>query len=145
MKRRTFFRITLAGVAAIGLGIFGLNFTRVARNILLKDTSDLNFKEHDLVERFMKEAEAERFWKQFSLVKRIFICVQHYFHVVGIPIPYRYKYLQYRSIITGHFLLSTDLFQNYGDVLNKEVTYRGFFNPYKAPCANPFSNLRMPA
>ena len=144
MKRRTFFRVALLGFGGLLLGLFGLNFRGVAKKILLNDTEELEFTKEDPIDRFMMEADKERFWNQFSFTKKIFICVQHYFHVVGIPIPYHSKYLQFRSVITGHFLLSTDLFQNYREV-NRPVTYRGFFNPYKAPCANPFSNLRMPA
>jgi len=143
MKRRTFFKALFLAIGGLLLGLFVLDFRRVVKMILQKDTALLSFADPDIIEKFLEEADQEQFWKQFSTTKKMFICFQHFFHMVGIPIPYHAKYLQYRSTITGHFLFSTDLFSNVGDV-KRRLQYRGFFNPYKAPCANPFSNLRMP-
>lgn len=144
MKRRTFFKVLFLAIGGLLLGLFVLDFRRVVKMILQKDTALLSFEDQDIIEKFLVEADHEEFWKQFSTAKKMFICFQHFFHLAGIPIPYHAKYLQYRSSITGHFLFSTDLFSNVGDV-KRRLKYRGFFNPYKAPCANPFSNLRMSA
>lgn len=142
MKRRTFFKLLFLAVGGVVLGLFVLDFRRVVRMILKKDTELLSFLDPDVIERFLADADREQFWKQFPTAKKVFICFQHFFHLAGIPLPYHAKYLQYRSTITGHFLFSTDLFSNMSDV-KRPLKYRGFFNPYKAPCANPFSNLRM--
>jgi hypothetical protein len=143
MKRRTFFKVLSLGIGGLLLGLFVFDFRRVVKMILQKDTALLSFTDPDIIEKFLADADQEQFWKQFSTAKRMFICFQHFFHLAGIPIPYHAKYLQYRSTITGHFLFSTDLFSNGTDV-KRPLIYQGFFNPYKAPCANPFSNLRMP-
>lgn len=144
MKRRTFFKLLALAVGGLLLSFLGLDFRRVVRMILQKDTQQMSFTDAGVIDKFLTEAEAELFWNQFSTAKKIFICIQHYFHVVGIPVPYHAKYLQYRSTITGHFLLSTDLFLS-GSNVTRTLKYQGFFNPYKGACANPFSNLRMPA
>jgi len=45
--------------------------------------------------------------------------------------------------ITTLYLVSTDFFNNKMDE-SKIVRYKGLYNPYKTPCANPFSSLYYP-
>ncbi len=45
--------------------------------------------------------------------------------------------------LTRKYLLSSDYFLNKMDE-NKTVQYLGFYNPYRSPCANPFSSLHYP-
>ncbi|MEX1239411.1 MAG: hypothetical protein WEB30_06825 [Cyclobacteriaceae bacterium] len=145
MKRRSFIGLSIAAGGAL-LAWYVLDFKRIVTSILRKDTENFSFAGkdiEDIVETFLMDADKEQFWNIFSTSKRIFIGVQHFFHGIGIQLPYHRKYLQYRSAITGQFLFSTDLFLNASDGENKTLHYRGFFNPYKNACGNPFSNLRI--
>jgi hypothetical protein len=45
--------------------------------------------------------------------------------------------------LTRKYLLSSDYFLNKMDE-DKTVQYLGFYNPYRSPCANPFSSLHYP-
>ena len=45
--------------------------------------------------------------------------------------------------LTRKYLLSSDYFLNKMDE-GKTVQYLGFYNPYRSPCANPFSSLHYP-
>lgn len=46
--------------------------------------------------------------------------------------------------LTRNYLQSTDFFRNKMDE-SLPVNYLGLYNPYKTPCANPFSALYYPA
>lgn len=48
------------------------------------------------------------------------------------------------SLLVYGFLASTDFFKNKMD-LSKPVTYTGLYDPYKTPCANPFSFIYYPS
>lgn len=45
--------------------------------------------------------------------------------------------------LTRTYILSTDFFRNKMDE-TKPVQYLGLYNPYKTPCANPFSGTYYP-
>jgi hypothetical protein len=45
--------------------------------------------------------------------------------------------------MTSKYLLSSDFFMNNMDE-QKTVQYLGLYNPYRSPCANPFSSLHYP-
>ncbi len=45
--------------------------------------------------------------------------------------------------LTRRYLLSSDYFINKMDE-GRTVQYLGFYNPYRSPCANPFSSLHYP-
>lgn len=140
ITRRAFFRGGIATIILLGIGFMVFDFKKTVRRMLKRDVKKLGVTSDDL-RTFMADAGKERFWAQFSVAKRVLICVQHALLVVGIRTPWYGKYLRYRNQITGHFLLSTDLFQSpYTE--GQTVKYIGFHNPYKAPCASPFSNLR---
>lgn len=92
----------------------------------------------ETVDRFLADAQQEKFFSQFDLSKKGFI-VSHTW-LMSDYLPYKLKYSQYCSQIVGTFLLSTDYFSN---SIHKgtEVEYTGFYNPYKSPCSSPFSNI----
>jgi len=143
MKRRSFIKLMIVAAGGALLAWYIADFKRVVKGVLRKDTAEFSFNDEDVLERFLKDADEEQFWNIFSTPKRIFFCVQHFFLAAGIRLPYHGKYLQYRSVITGQFLFSTDLFLSEAARQTRTLRYLGFFNPYKAPCANPFSNLRQ--
>src|ERR1041385_5438342 len=136
MKRATFIKISVLAVASVALAAYVFNFKRTVRSMVEKDSEKFNLKDKDMLDRFMTDADKEDYWRQFSSSKKMFICLQHFFYSFGIRAPYYSKYLQYRSQITGQFLLSTSLFMD----SNNSITYTGFFNQYKRPCSNPFSS-----
>ncbi len=45
--------------------------------------------------------------------------------------------------LTRKYLLSSDYFINKMDE-HRTVQYLGFYNPYRSPCANPFSSIHYP-
>ncbi|HEY9049718.1 MAG TPA: hypothetical protein VIN08_27660 [Ohtaekwangia sp.] len=141
MNRRSFIRLSLLAIPAAIAAYLLLNFDKVVKRILIADTQSLKVPD-EAIDRFLNEAKREHFWNKFSFSKKMFICVQHFFSSLGIKLKYHTKYVQYRSMITGQFLLSTDFFLNKMDP-SKDVTYIGFFNPYKTGCSNPFSSLRF--
>ena len=47
------------------------------------------------------------------------------------------------TAMTRKYLLSSDYFINKMDE-GKTVQYLGYYNPYRSPCANPFSSLHYP-
>lgn len=138
MKRRTFIKV---GIALTGVGIISYlmlpDFKSAVKRILETETKNLKLDENT-VNQFMSDADKEQFWFKFSRSKKIMITLHVYGGFLRTILPYRNKYLLYKSQITGHFLLSTDLFLNRMDT-SKQVTYLGFYNPYKQPCYNPFS------
>jgi hypothetical protein len=138
MNRTTFIKVSVLLAIGTMLAAYVLNFKRAVRSILQKDSEKLSFREQDIIDRFMSDADREDYWRQFSTAKKMFICIEHFFYSFGIRAPYYSKYLQYRSQITGQFLLSTSLFTGVADV-SEPLVYTRFFNQYKQPCSNPFS------
>lgn len=138
MKRRTFIKV---GIALTGVGIISFllipGFKDAIKNILKAETHGLKLDE-SAVGRFLSDADTEHFWSKFSRSKQLLITLHAYGGFLQSFLPYRNKYLLYKSQITGHFLLSTDFFLNKMDA-TQQVMYQGFYNPYKQPCYNPFS------
>ena len=142
MNRRSFIKIGIITNILVWSGLYVLDFKWAVKRMLLADIAQLHIEEK-AVDRFLIEAEREMFWREFSFFKKLFISIQHAASSVGIRLPYYEKYIQYRNVITGHFLFSTDLFA--GKHINgRKIKYLGFMNPYKTACTNPFSNLRRP-
>lgn len=143
MNRRSFIKIGIMLNLMVWLGLYFLDFKWTVRRMLKKDTERLGLGKN-VIEKFLLEADRENFWSQFSVPKKAFISLQHNLSSWGLRLPYHDKYVQYRNVITGHFLLSTDLFTApYTE--GRKVKYTGFMNPYRTGCSNPFSNLRMTA
>ncbi|HMJ71566.1 MAG TPA: hypothetical protein VK508_21875 [Cyclobacteriaceae bacterium] len=142
MKRRAFIKtgIALTG-AAVAVYIFPA-FKSTVRRILTKDTEGLRVNLSS-INQFIDDAQREQFLNTFSRVKRILITIHTYAGPFRGILPYANKCVQYRGQITGHFLLSTDLFRNKMDT-SKPVEYTGFYNPYTQPCSNPFSSIYYP-
>jgi hypothetical protein len=143
ISRRKFVAVGSATLILLLIGVLLFDFRKTVRRMLARDSRQLGLGK-DPIDLFMAEAESERYWRQFSVAKRALVNVQYALDGIGIHTPWYGKYLRYRNEITGRFLMSTDLFnQNYRQGMS--VSYLGFHNPYKAPCSNPFSALRMTA
>lgn len=141
MKRRNFLKLLGAGSILAAAGYWGLSsFESSIKDIIMEDTKGLQLEE-GTIDRFLADAKKEIFWHEYDLTKKGFI-VAHTWLGSGF-LPYKLKYSQYRSKVVGTFLLSTDFFMHKMDE-NRTISYVGFYNPYRRPCASPFSNLSYP-
>jgi hypothetical protein len=138
MKRREFIWTGLAALGATAVGVLTLDFLQVCRAMVLEDIVPIRIR-RDSVDQFIEEADKECFWERFTLPKRMYVIVQHGLLALGIRLPYFHKYLQTRDLVTGTFLMSTDLF--FSNFSNREINYISYHNPYKLSCSNPFSSL----
>lgn len=142
MERRTFLKVLGAGSVLAGIGVLSLrSFQSSIKAILLSDTSGLPIQEAD-VDLFLADAQKEKFWQQFDLRKKGFLVAHTW--LGSDYLPYRLKYEQYRSLVVGTFLLSTNYFSHKMES-GSPIRYEGFYNPYKRACASPFSNYYYPA
>jgi hypothetical protein len=143
MQRRKFLGIAAGGIGISIVALSGFfaskNFRKVIFEILRHDLKGLKVSKETL-EKYIADAEKENFWG-FTEGKIQFIKAHHN---IPIPLPYAVKYRHFKSIIVGTYLLSTDFFLNKMDVA-KPVNYLAYYNPYKRPCYNPFSNLYYPS
>jgi hypothetical protein len=144
MNRRRFIQITIVGGFAAAVGAYMmLAFRSAVRRMIAADTAGLKIEEGS-IDRFIADAEQEFWLQRYGLAKRALIGLHtHTRGMLGL-LPFKGKYLQYRSEIVGQFMLSTDYFYNKMDD-NIQVNYAAFFNPHKGPCANPFSSAIYPA
>lgn len=140
MKRRNFIKV-ITGFSVLSLGSYVLlpSFEKVVKKIIESSSDKLRINKNH-INTFITEAENEKYWNQFSTAKKEFIRLQHFFDNRMISLPYGNKYLQYQNEIVGRFLLSTDFFQHKMDQ-SRDINYIGFYNPYKSPCSNPFTNI----
>jgi hypothetical protein len=140
MHRRKFLWLLIGGVLLSIVGFFiAKSFRKIVYNILAEDLEKLKIQEGS-IEQYIIDAEKEYFWG-YTRGQKEFIKAHYYFPFL--PLPYAFKYRQFRANITGMYLLSTDFFLNKMDA-SKPVTYLSYYNPYKRPCTNPFSNLYYP-
>lgn len=132
-----------AGFSVISIGTYSFlpGFEKVIRKILEKETNNINLSD-DAISRFMAEAHSENYWKRFSGFRKEFIRIHTILENKLLPLPYSYKYRQYKDQVICHFLLSTNFFDN--QITTRKINYVAFYNPYKMACRNPFSNLHHP-
>ena len=144
MKRRTFLKAVAGVTLAFGGTYFIVpSFAEAAENVIRVATRNLNI-DQKVIDAFIESANKEKYWQNFSRMKKEFFRTASLLeNGVGF-VPYSGKYLQYKNQIVGQFLLSTDFFINKMDS-RKKIQYVSFYNPYKMPCANPFSSSYYPA
>ncbi len=146
-NRRNFIKLSIAATALAPVAYLGyqamLPFQKTIQNILIKDLAGLKVKSED-IDKFAAQAAQENPWG-FSGSKVKFISFYNSIHNQWLPLPFKYKYEQYRADIVGRFLLSTDFFINKMNE-SKDITYIGIiYSPYKTPCSNPFSAAYYPS
>lgn len=143
MNRKQFIKTGLALMAAGVAAYFMVpNFTTAVLRMLNNEIQGVDI-DPTSTKKFIEDANREQFWLKFSRSKKILISWHTSLAFVSPMLPYRNKYLLYKSQIAGQFFMSTDLFLNKMD-LTKKITYSGFYNPYKQPCYNPFSANHYP-
>ncbi len=141
MERRNFLKIAAAGTALLATGLLTINaFQSGIKSMIMEETRGLQLKEEE-IDKFLADAEKEMYWQGYDFSKKGFITAHTW--LGSAFLPYKFKYSQYRNQIVGTFLLSTNYFTNKMDG-NQAVQYLAFYNPYKRPCANPFSNIYYP-
>lgn len=144
MKRRKFITLAvLGGVSIASIGYFVIdNFLQVVKKMLLEDIFILKI-EKNTIDRFISDAVDEQFFYQFSIMKKILIIAHYKLGALSFLLPYNRKYYQYRGAITGQFLMSTNIFSRNREN-SDQVLYIAYFNPFKRPCANVYSDIYYP-
>jgi hypothetical protein len=134
MNRRNFLKLTGFGAAAItlpGVGMATISLKQAITGIILREFSYLDL-EKEGVEQFAQD------------YLTTYPDTPHYFKT---RMYYALGFDSKQSKLVNHFadvyLRSTDFFYNKMDE-SKPVRYLGLYNPYKRPCANPFSNIYYP-
>jgi hypothetical protein len=128
MKRRNF--LTIAGIGSVVAAITSFKFTSTSFddavvNIIRQELPYLNLDEEGIrkfADEYAKDAN-----NTYKLTLRGY-------SILGINSS---KSGKIRNMIST-YLLSTDFFINKMDE-KQLVKYLGFYNPYKRPCANPFT------
>lgn len=139
MNRRKFLKIVGALTTLSFLSFFALpGFEMIAGKMIKKDLSKLNI-DNKVITQFLEDAQQANFWKTFSWAQQQYMIIYYLLSSIYIPLPYKEKYKKFKTLIVEQFLLSTDFFFNKMDP-NKEIKYVTYYNPYKKPCAHPFSN-----
>lgn len=134
MRRRNFLKLAGAGTAAVVVLPAGwykaISLHEAAASIITRELNYLKLEPRGVVQfvdEYLKDPMS-----QFSATK-----VKPYYvlHAGG---------SQWKvADMTQKYLLSSDYFINKMDD-SKTVQYLGFYNPYRRPCANPFSSLHYP-
>lgn len=127
--------MTLAGagtalLAIPGMAFMAASYTEAAKGLILNELDYLK----------PEKAGVEQFVQEYALSM-----------TPNFPIKIRSLYMVRASAsqsklvndMVQDYLLSTDFFRNRMDE-QKPLKYLGLYNPYKTPCANPFSNLYYP-
>ncbi|UOR06567.1 hypothetical protein MUN82_05585 [Hymenobacter aerilatus] len=137
MFRRKFLKIAGLGAAAVALpslGAYAVSLNEATAGIILHQFRFLNLDKEG-VDQFVLD-----YYKQEGSSRSAFAHVKmRGYYMLNINSDQS----QLVRTITTLYLLSTDFFQNRMNEL-KLVRYQGIYDPYKTPCANPFSALYYP-
>ncbi len=134
MRRRNFLKIAGAGTAAVvalpAVWYKSISLHEAAAGIITRELSYLKLEPKG-VARFVDEYLKDS-WSRFPANK---IKPYYVLHKGADPSEV--------TDLTSKYLLSSDFFINKMDD-TKTVQYVGLYNPYRSPCANPFSSLHYP-
>lgn len=133
MNRRFFLKLTGAGAAMVvlpGMGFVYTSYQRAAKGLILDELDYLT----------LDVAGVEQFVQDYATNK-------HDNYLLKIRGLYMLRTSARKSKVVEElvqdYLLSTDFFRNRMDE-SKPLKYIGLYNPYKTPCANPFSAVYYP-
>ena len=137
MRRRSFLKIAGFGTAALALPVLGAYSVSVEEALAGIIHQEFHFLKLD--PRGVRQFVADYF--------RLTAANKQSYMNLKTKAYYLFKIDSARSqlvrTLTTLYLLSTDFFQNRMDE-RREVKYLGWYNPYKTPCANPFSSIYYP-
>lgn len=137
MRRRNFIKLSGFGAALIAIPSLVFASTtpeEAAVGLIMNEFQylhlDGNGVEQFAVDYFKANKKLSRFSVQFKMKSYYFAKING-------------NQSQLVSELISKYLFSTDFFLNKMDE-TKPVKYLGIFNPYKTPCANPFSFIYYP-
>lgn len=137
MFRRKFLKIAGLGAVAVALpslGAYAVSLNEATAGVILHQFRFLNLDRKG-IDQFVQD-----YYKQEGSSKSALAQVKmRGYYMLNINSDQS----QLVRTITTLYLLSTDFFQNRMDE-GKLVRYQGIYDPYKTPCANPFSALYYP-
>lgn len=139
--RRQFLKLSFSALALSGLSTLFLQpksrLQKLIEDILSNDLKGMKVQFAD-IEIFAQKTAETNPWV-FDSYKWKFIYLNNLIETKWLPLPYKYKYTQYRAEIVGRFLLSTNFFKNKMDE-TEPILYEGvIYSPYQMPCGSPFS------
>jgi hypothetical protein len=133
MNRRFFLKLAGVGtglVALPGMGFVYASYGRAAKGLLL---NELDYLTLDIkgVEQFVQVYAKSKSENYQLKVRGLYML--------------RTSASQSKVVeeLVRDYLLSTDFFRNRMDE-SKPLQYIGLYDPYKTPCANPFSHIQYP-
>jgi hypothetical protein len=144
LRRRTFLKSLFWGLGSFTLAAGGSywlvpSYAKTLINLIQNDLAFLKIDKKD-IEKFVNEAVQTNYFLHTRPKKEM---IRYYSVLTGLPLPYQYKYRQYRAEVVSKFLLSTDFFLNRMDETRK-INYLKLYSPYTFPCSNPFSSVYYP-
>lgn len=135
MKRRNFLKFASIGAAALavlpGFSLYYASSRDCAVDLILDEYKFLKIGREEVVkyvDDFYKLHPVEE-----STPWQMKIKIHHYFNIATVR----------SEMLVKGFLLSTNFFMNKMDE-TRPVEYISLYNPYKQPCANPFSFMYYP-
>ncbi|RDV16694.1 hypothetical protein DXT99_02615 [Pontibacter diazotrophicus] len=133
MNRRLFLKLTGAGAALAalpGMGFMYTSYSKAARGLILQE---LDYLALDIkgVERFVQDYAKGKSDNYLLKVRGLYLLRSS---------ASKSKVVEE---LVKDYLLATDFFRNRMDE-SKPVMYLGLYDPYKTPCANPFSSVYYP-
>lgn len=139
--RRQFLQLSFSAVALSGVANFMFQsksrLQKLIEDILSNDLKGLKVQFVD-IEVFARKAAEINPWG-FDSYKWRFVYFYNQIDTKYLPLPFKYKYKQFRAEIVGCFLLSTNFFKNKMDETMPIEFEVDIYNPYKMPCGSPFS------
>lgn len=133
MNRRSFLMLAGAGTALIaipGLSYMSVSYAEAARGLILNELDYLKLDEAG-INQFVQDYTTDKTDNYRIKIRSLYLI--------------NAKADQYQVVdeLVKDYLLSTDFFRNKMNE-RKAVKYQGLYNPYKMPCANPFSSIYYP-
>lgn len=134
MNRRFFLKLTGAGAAMVvlpGMGFVYASYHQAAKGLILNELDYLNLDEEG-VAHFVQDYAKGKSDNYLLKIRGLYMLRSS----AG-----KSKIVEE---LVKDYLLSTDFFRNRMDE-SKTVKYLGLYDPYKTPCANPFSAAYYPS
>ena len=133
MNRRFFLKLTGAGAALVALpamGIAYISYNKAATGFILNELDYLKL-EVSGVEQFVQDYAKGKSDNYLLKIRGLYMLDSS---------ASKSKLVEE---LVKDYLLSTDFFRNRMDE-SKTIKYTGLYDPYKSPCANPFSAVYYP-
>ena len=131
MNRKKFLTILGLGGLLAGVGVFGLAFENAVERIIVNELSFLKLDKEG-VNRFVTD-----YTKSMNSKSKLMLKGYSFIRLSA-------RKSQKINSLVNAYLLSTDFFINKMDE-RRTIKYVGLYDPYRHPCAHPFSNAYYPS